>query len=73
MLGPDDTVIDKTDLEGTRSPANAVEVTCGLVARDSMVRKAREGGQSRGSRERPEDTVSLLETPGETFLGWVHP
>ena len=53
MLGPEDTVIDKTDLEGT-SPANTESRSpVGWVATDPLVRKALEGGQSRGSRERP--------------------
>ena len=50
---PKDTVIDKTDLEGT-SPANIESRSpVGWVATDPLVRKAIEGGQSRGSRERP--------------------
>lgn len=67
MLGPEDTVIDKTDLEGT-SPANTESRSpVGWVAAHPLVRKAIEGGQSRGSRERPEDTeASARDTRRDT-------
>lgn len=56
MLEPEDTIIDNTDLECT-SPVNTERRSpVGWVATDLLVRKARERGQSRGSRERPEDT-----------------
>ena len=55
MLELEDTIIDNTDLECT-SPVNTERRSpVGWVATDLLVRKARERGQSRGSRERPEE------------------
>ena len=47
MLGPGDTVIDKTDPEGT-SPENTVKVICGLGGH----RPTGQEGQSRRPGER---------------------